>query len=151
MMRKPGVGIGEGAGERGSLLPLIAGLMALVIALVFVVVSATSLAIERHRLHALAEATALFAAESFDPAALRMGSGELVVPLTSAGVRREASRYLSGVDHRHHQLTLAVADTPDARRARVRLTATWRPPVLSAYVPVSLRIDAQARSRVMIR
>jgi hypothetical protein len=125
--------------------------MALVIALVFIVVSAASLSIERHRLHALAEATALFAAESFDPAGLRMGSGELIVPLTSAGVRREAIRYLSYVDHRHHELRLVAADTPDARRARVRLQATWRPPFLSAYVPVSLRIDAQARSRVMIR
>jgi hypothetical protein len=138
-------------GERGSLLPLIAGLMALVIALVFVVVSATSLAIERHRLHALAEATALFASESFDPAALRMGSGELVVPLTSGGVRREAIRYLSSVDHRHLELSLVAADTPDSRRARVWLAATWRPPFVSAYVPVSLRVDAQARSRVMIR
>lgn len=133
-------------------MPLIAGLAALAIALMFVVVSATSLAIERHRLHALAEATALFAAESFDPGDLRMGSGELIVPLTNAGVRREAVRYLSsGGIHRHHDLRLVVADTPDNRRARVRLSAVWRPPLVSAYVPVSVRIDAQSLSRALIR
>ena len=133
-------------------MPLIAGLLALAIALVFVVASATSLAIERHRLHALAEATALFAAESFDPASLRMGSGELIVPLTNDAVRREAVRYLSGgISHRHHELRLVAADTPDNRRARVRLSATWRPPLVSAYIPLSVRLDAQSLSRAIIR
>lgn len=138
--------------QRGSMMPLISGLLALAIALIFVVVSATSLAIERHRLHALAEATALFAAESFDPGDVRMGSGELVVPLTNQGVRREAARYLSGgVIHRHHDLRLVVADTPDNRRARVRLSAVWRPPLVSPYVPLSVRLQAQSLSRVLIR
>jgi hypothetical protein len=138
--------------QRGSMVPLIAGLAGLAIALMFVVVSATSLAIERHRLHALAEATALFAAESFDPGDLRMGSGELIVPLTNEGVRREAMRYLSSAAlHRHHDLRVVLADTPDNRRARVRLSATWRPPLVSAHVPVSVRIDAQSLSRALIR
>lgn len=142
----------EWSSQRGSMMPLIAGLVALAMALMFVVVSATSLAIERHRLHALAEATALFAAESFDPGDLRMGSGELIVPLTNASVRREAVRYLSGgVVHRHHDLRLVVADTPDNRRARVRLSAVWRPPLVSAYVPVSVRLEAQSLSRALIR
>lgn len=145
---------GEGAsrGDRGSTIALIAGLIALVIALVFVVVSATSLGIERHRLHALAEATALFAAESFDPASLRMGPGELVVPLTNESVRREAARYLSrGGAHQHHELRLVLADTPDNRRVRVRLAATWQAPLVSAYVPVRVTLQAQSHSRVMIR
>lgn len=138
--------------DRGSMVPLIAGLAGISIALMFVVVSATSLVIERHRLHALAEATALFAAESFDPGDLRMGSGELIVPLTNDGVRRGAVTYLSGgVVHRHQDLRLITADTPDNRRARVRLSATWRPPLVSAYVPVSVRIDAQSLSRALIR
>jgi hypothetical protein len=138
--------------ERGSMVPLIAGLAGLAVALMFLVVSATSLAIERHRLHALAEATALFAAESFDPGDLRMGSGELIVPLTNERVRRDAVSYLSGgIVHRHHDLRLVVADTPDNRRARVRLSATWRPPLVSAYVPLSVQMEAQSLSRVMIR
>jgi hypothetical protein len=134
------------------MVPLIAGLAGLAVALMFLVVSATSLAIERHRLHALAEATALFAAESFDPGDLRMGSGELIVPLTNERVRRDAVSYLSGgIVHRHHDLRLVVADTPDNRRARVRLSATWRPPLVSAYVPLSVQMEAQSLSRVMIR
>jgi hypothetical protein len=139
-------------GEKGSLVPLIAGLAALVIALVFVVVSATSLLIERHRLHALAEAAALSAAESFDPALLRMGQGELVVPLSSDRVRADAARFLqTSGPHRHENLTLRAANTVDNRRALVVLEATWRPPVVSRFVPVSYRIVAQSRSRVMIR
>jgi len=141
----------RGIGERGSTLPLMAGFTALVVSLVFVVVSATSLVIERHRLHALAEATALFAAESFDPATLRMGNGELVVPLTSQRVRANAMSYLASVPTTHHELRLVAADTPDNRRARVRLSATWRPPIVSAYVPVRVRLDAQSHSRVLIR
>ena len=142
----------EWSPQRGSMMPLIAGLAGLAVALMFVVVSATSLVIERHRLHALAEATALFAAESFDPGDLRMGSGELIVPLTNDRVRREAVKYLSGgVVHRHHDLRLVVADTPDNRRARVRLSATWQPPLVSAYVPVGVRMEAQSLSRALIR
>jgi hypothetical protein len=140
-------------GERGSMTPLIAGLTALVISLVLVVVSATSLLIDRHRLHSLAEATALHASESFDPATLRMGSGELVVPLTSARVRAGAVDYLRAMPPglRLDDLTLVSADTPDGRRARVRLAATWRPPVVSLYVPLSVRLSAEAYSRSIIR
>lgn len=138
--------------QRGSILPLIAGLLALVLAFTFLVVSATSLVISRQRLHALAEATALYASESFDPGDLRMGSGELTVPLTSSGVRRDAASYLAGLaGSEFSDLTLVAADSPDGRRARIWLSATWRPPVLSPFVPVSLRIDAQARSRALIR
>ncbi len=139
-------------GERGSILPLVAGLIALVLAFSFLVVSATSLVMTRQRLHALAEATALFASESFDPGDLRMGSGELVVPLTTSGVRSSAHSYLSGFGRSEFaDLTLVAADSPDGRRARVRLATRWRPPMISPYVPLSLRVEAQARSRALIR
>ena len=134
------------------MLPLIAGLLSLVLAFTFLVASATSLVISRQRLHALAEATALYASESFDPGDLRMGSGELIVPLSSSGVRQAALTYLVGVGGSEFtDLSLLAADTPDGRRARVWLSATWQPPILSPFVPVSLRIDAQARSRALIR
>lgn len=133
--------------------PLFAGLTALVLALVFVVVSATSLLIDRHRLHALAEATALYTSESFDPASLRMGSGELVVPLSSGAVRSAAATYLNNLppDSLLEGLTLISANTPDGRRARVRLGATWRPPMVSAFVPAEVRLVAEAYSRTIIR
>lgn len=139
-------------GEKGSMLPLMAGLVTLCLTLILGISSVTSLALERQRLHALAEGAALYAAESFDPATLRMGSGELVVPLTSSTVRASAIHYLenAGVSH-HESLRLVAADTPDSRRARVVVSATWRPPVVSAYVPLQVRVTARAHSRVLIR
>ena len=139
-------------GQRGSIVPLIAGLAAVVLALVLTVVSAASLLIDRHRLHALAEAAALHASESFDPARLSMGSGELVVPLDSPRVRSHAITYLRSVpDERLAEVVLVAADTPDGRRARVRLSASWSPPIVSAYVPVEVTLVAEAYSRSRIR
>lgn len=139
-------------GQRGSITPLIAGLGAVVLALVLVVVSATSLLIDRHRLHALAEAAALHASESFDPARLTMGPGELVVPLESSRVRHHAVAFLRSVPQPTvDEVVLVVADTPDGRRARVRLAGVWTPPLVSVYVPVRVTIVAEAYSRTRIR
>lgn len=138
--------------QRGSTLPLIAGALALTVALVLGVVSATSLVIERHRLVALAEATALRAAESFDPARLRPGAGELVVPLDNARVNRAAREFLATTpSHAHTDLTMVVADTPDGRAARVILQSTWQAPVWSEFLPVTIPVRAEARSRAVIR
>lgn len=138
--------------QRGSILPLAAGALALALTVVIGVTSVTSLAIERHRLVALAEATALRASESFDPARLRPGSEELVVPLESTRVRQAAQEFLTTLPAvRHEDLRLVLADTPDGRLARVVLQANWRPPVISEWIPVQLTIDAQAQSRAIIR
>ncbi len=138
--------------DRGSTLPLIAGALALAIAVSVAVSSATSLLIERHRLVALAEATALHSANSFDPALLQPGTGELVVVLESSRVRQSASEFLSSLPLvRHEQLRLVTADTPNGRVARVILQSTWRAPGLSQWLPVSMPIRAQAQSRAVIR
>ena len=138
--------------QRGSTLPLIAGALALTVALVVGVVSATSLIIERHRLVALAEATALRAAESFDPARLRRGAEELIAPLDNARVNRAAREFLATTPaHAHTDLRLIRADTPDGRRARVILQSTWQAPVWSQFLPVTIPVRAEASSRAVIR
>ncbi len=138
--------------ERGSILPLVAGAMALAVAVTLGVVSATSLTIERHRLVALAEATALRGAESFDPARLRRSGSEVVAPLESSRVADAALGFLRGVPEiSHHELRLIRADTPDGRRARVVLEATWRAPLWSEFLPLSLPIQAEALSQSVIR
>lgn len=138
--------------ERGSTLPLIAGAIALAIAVSFAVTSATSLIIERHRLVALAEAAALHSANSFDPALLRPGPGELIVPLQSSRVRESVAQFLGSLPEvDHNRLRLVAADTPDGRAARVVLQYTWRAPLLSQWLPVTLPIRAEAQSRAIIR
>jgi len=71
--------------DEGSIVPLVAGLGALCLALVLVVVSATSLYLERKRLFTFADTTALAAAEAFDldaaitgPTLTTEGGGDLV-------------------------------------------------------------------------
>lgn len=138
--------------ERGSILPLVAGAMALALAVTLGVASATSLTIERHRLVALAEATALRGAESFDPARLRRSGNEVVAPLESDRVADAALEFLRGVPEiSHHGLRLVRGDTPDGRRARVVLEATWRAPLWSEFLPLSIPIRAEALSQSVIR
>jgi len=138
--------------NRGSLLPLAAGLLALTVALTLAVVSATSLTITRHRLVALAESTALAAADSFDPALIRRTGTEATAPLSNDGVRQRAADFLSA----HPALpveavVLERADTPDGIQARVVLATTWRAPLWSEFVPLSVPLRAESLSRSVIR
>lgn len=133
------------------MLPLAAGLVALSLTFLYGIASLTTLTIERHRLMALAESTALAASESFDPGDLRMGSGELVVPLTRRGVGERASRYLEEVSAQHTNLQLLAADTPDGRRARIVLRSTWVAPWTTEFIPLQIEVTVEAFSRAVIR
>lgn len=138
--------------QRGSILPLTAGLLALCIALTLAVVSATSLTITRHRLVALAESTALAAADSFDPALIRRTGAEATAQLSDEGVRQRASEFLRAhPDLPVEPVWLERADSPDGLRARVALATTWYPPVGSEFVPLSVRLRAESLSRSVIR
>jgi hypothetical protein len=46
-------------------------------------------------------------------------------------------------------LRLEQATTVDGRSATVTVSAVWRPPVVTAFVPEGLRIDATAVSRTV--
>ena len=134
------------------MLPLVAGALALVLALSVAVTSATSLLIERHRLVALAESAALHAADSFDPAGLRPGPHGLVVPLESGRVRDATGEFLANLPtSTHRDLRVLRADTPDGTHARVTLQSTWDPPLISQWLPVSMPITATAQARSIIR
>lgn len=136
--------------QRGSMLPLVAGLLALTVAALIAISSLTSLTLERHRLVALAEATALRAAESFDPAEARRTGESVRVFLTNAGVRAASIDSLRQQPHRHRDLRLIRADTPDGLRARVVLQSTWMSPMWSEFLPASLTVRAEALSRPII-
>lgn len=137
--------------DRGSILPLIAGLLALSLSAVMAVSSVTSLSLERHRLVALAESTALAAADHFDPSRMTRSGGEAQAPLTSKSVREAAVDYLSSAAIRLDSLRLVSADSPDGRRARIVLAATWTAPLVSEFVSISVPLRAEAWARSVIR
>ena len=112
-----------------------------------IVASATSLYLESKRLFTLADGAALVGAESFALTEVTLGPdgprpllhpGEVqaAVRATSAATRSEASRRSTrgGDDRRRPEREVTVS-------------AVWRPPVVTLFVPEGLRIEATATAR----
>lgn len=138
--------------DRGSIVPLIAGAMALGLGMIFGVTSATSLLIERARLYALADASATAAAESFSPEGVRLTSAGIRAPLSSDGVRRVVRHYLARAGTGSLTgVVIEAATTPDGLVADVTLSSLWSPPVVSEFFPPTLRIAVRATSQVFIQ
>ena len=142
----------QGAGETGSALPLVGGAVLLLLTIIFGVTSATSLLIERQRLYSLADAAAVFAAESFAPADVRLGASGIVAPLTNSGVYQATLLYLQSVGEGNlSEVRLDQAITPDGRRADVTLSSLWSPPIVSDFLPSIVRLSVTAHSQVFIQ
>jgi hypothetical protein len=136
--------------DDGSILPLVCGFGALALAVILVVAAATSLYLERKRLFTLADGAALVGAESFDLADVSVTAHGPRVELEPAEVRAAVREYLDDNPiGRFESLRLEEATTLDGRSARVTVSAIWRPPVVTAFVPEGLRIDATAVSRTV--
>jgi hypothetical protein len=136
--------------DDGSILPLICfyGAMALLVTLL--VASATSLYLERKRLFTLADGAALVGAESFTLNDVRVTDDGVRPRLEPARVRAAVRAYLDGNPiGRWEALALDEATTLDGLSAKVTVSAIWRPPVVTLFVPVSMRIDATAVSRTV--
>lgn len=134
--------------ERGSTLPLIAGLLALVVSVTLGVSALTSLTLERHRLLALAENTALHSADAFSPAALEMTGDGLRAPLRSDEVARRALDFLSRYPQsRHRELRILAADSPDGLRARIVLRSSWVSPLWSDLFTLRIPVTVEVYSR----
>jgi hypothetical protein len=138
--------------ERGSILPLVGGAVALALIMIFGVTSATSLLLERQRLYALADSAAVVAAESFSLQNVRLTGVGVEAPLTSGGVLASVETYLSsaGVGVLE-EVRIERAFTPDARSAEVTLSSRWSPPVISDFFPQQLQLLATARAQAIIR
>jgi hypothetical protein len=138
------------ADDSGSILPLISFYGALALLVTLIVASATSLYLERKRLFTLADGAALVGAESFELDAVTMTPDGPRAELTDAGVRDAVGAYLaSNPIGRFEALSLDDAFTRDGRSAEVTVSAVWRPPVVTVFVPEGLRIDATAVSRTV--
>lgn len=135
------------ADEDGSTLLLTIFYGVLALALVLVVVSATSLYLERKRLFTLADGAALAAAESWRLEDVRIDGDRLTYQLDDARVRAVASGYLGDAAHSLRGLELVRAGSADGRSATVTLRATWHAPIHSEFTPLTVPIEVTADAR----
>lgn len=134
--------------EAGSTLPLTIFFGFLSLVLVLLVVAATSLYLERKRLFTIADGAALVGAEAFTLDEVALTPNGYRQTLTTQEVAAAVGDYLA-VTPTGDLEALAVegASTLDGRSATVSLSAYWRPPVLTLFVPSGLRLDVTAVAR----
>lgn len=131
------------------LLAIFYGFLAL--AVILMVVAATSLYLERKRLFTVADSAALAGAEAFRLDDVPSTGPTLHLALDSADVHAAVTRFLDSSPHASFQdLTLERADSLDGSSATVELAAAWRPPVLSILVPEGIRLHVTAVARSVV-
>lgn len=136
------------AADDGSTIPLTIFYGFLSLALILMVVAATSLYLERKRLFTLADGAALVGAEAFTLDEVTMTPSGYRPTLTSAEVSAAVGGYLgSNPVGDFDSLVVESAGTVDGRNATVSLSAHWSPPVLSLLLPSGLRLEVTAVAR----
>lgn len=133
--------------DRGSILPLVAGYVALALTIVLLVASATSLYLERKRLLSLADSAALVGAEAYDLTDVTATDGIVRVELRGDNVASAVAEYLDAIPDGFDELSVEEATSHDGRSATVMLSAQWHPPVVSLLVPEGLRIEVTSTAR----
>jgi uncharacterized membrane protein len=135
--------------EEGSTLLLTIFYSALCLALILLVVAATSLYLERKRLFTLADGASLVGAEAFtlgDPTASTPHGVRPI--LTTPEVASAVSEYLDGNPADHFTaLHVDRAVSVDGRSATVVLSCYWAPPVLTLFIPKGFRIQVTSIAR----
>lgn len=130
--------------EDGSVLILALGYFVIAVVLVLVCVDATSLYLAQKRLDAAAYAAALAGADGFT---LTVDATGPTARLTDAGVYAQAEELLAATQ----TAELVAASTPDGVSARVTVSTTWHPPVLTLFVPDGWPLQATATSRTALQ
>ncbi|MCU1544144.1 MAG: hypothetical protein JWM50_2009 [Microbacteriaceae bacterium] len=134
--------------DDGSILPLTIFFGLLSLALVLLVVAATSLYLERKRLFTLADGAAIVGAEAFDLDDVTMTAAGVRPELHSTAVAAAVTDYVSAApDRGFESLAVERAVSADGRSATVELSAHWHPPVVSLLVPDGFRIEVTAVAR----
>lgn len=144
LLRGAGGAGDERPDDEGTVLLLTLGYVVLALALVLVCADATSLYLAQKRADAVADAAALAGADGFT---LSLDAGEPAAELTDEGIRAQAADIVAAYD----RVELVAAASPDGVSARVTVTTTWHPPVLTLFVPEGVRLEATATSRNALR
>jgi hypothetical protein len=138
--------------DEGSTLPLIAGFTAVALALTLTIAAAGSLYLERKRALTVADGAALAAAESFPLGEMTLDETGVAPRLEQAPARAAAVDFLArDPDPRTSDLRLVDVSVADGRSATVTLETVWRPPMLTAFLPGGVTIDATATARSVFR
>lgn len=134
--------------DEGSTMLLTIGYGMLALALIVVILAATSMLIERRRLFTLADGAALVAAESF---ALDQLVGDEPTPqLADAAVEEAAAAWLETAPSTLEDVTLVDAVSVDGQTAQVTVAAWWRPPVVTWLLPEGIRLDVTVTARAVL-
>jgi hypothetical protein len=135
--------------EDGSTLLFTIFYSALCLALILLVVAATSLYLERKRLFTLADGASLVGAEAFTLADPTTSTPHGTRPnLTSSEVASAVSDYLVDNPAEHFtDLHVERAVSVDGRSATVQLSCYWAPPVLTLFIPKGFRIQVTSIAR----
>jgi len=131
--------------DEGSILPLLLGYLALAVAVILVCTCATDLYIAQKRLDSLADAAALAGADGF---VLTVEGDGVRAELTDDGVHDQAAAILEAVAS---DARLVSASAPEGVSAQVTVAADWHPPIVSAFVPDGVLLEATAISRTALR
>ena len=135
--------------EEGSTLLLTIFYSALCLALILLVVAATSLYLERKRLFTLADGASLVGAEAFtlsDPTTTTPQGTRPI--LTTPEVASAVSEYLAeNPADSFTALHVERAVSVDGRSATVELSCYWAPPVLTLFLPKGFRIEVTSIAR----
>ncbi|MGO1507220.1 MAG: pilus assembly protein TadG-related protein [Microbacteriaceae bacterium] len=131
--------------DEGSILPLLLGYVVLAIAVIFACTCATDMYIAQKRLDSLADAAALAGADGFT---LVVEDAGVRAELTDDGVRDQAAAVVAAMPS---GAQLVAASAPDGVSAQVTVAADWHPPLVSAFVPAVVPLEATATSRTALR
>ena len=133
--------------DRGSLLPMVAGLVALCGVAVVGIIDSTDLALARTNLQSTADMAALVGAESFNPLRAQFDGSSLTVRLTNRDIRRAVRVFVA---ESSDGIRLVAATTPDRLTARVTVSSVWSPPLGNQFFPMRIRLEATASARANI-
>jgi hypothetical protein len=138
--------------DRGSTIPLVVGLAALALCIVLAVTAATSLYVERKRLFTLADGAALAGAEAYELDDISADGEGVRARLSDPAVSAAVADYVAAAPHPSlDHVRVEQAESPDGESATVTLSAMWRPPVVTLFVPEGIRLEVTSTSRSVFR
>lgn len=128
---------------------LIIGMIAIAMLAISVVLAATAVNVQAHKLLSVADGAVAAAADNFELTA--GGESVATLRLQPSEVRNAAEKYLADINagagfSNLHIISAGVE--PDAVTAHVRLGAVVHPPIIGWVVPrgVSIHVDSYART-----
>lgn len=135
-------------GEEGSIGVLSIGLMLILLLVVAAVAAVSSVYIEQRRLQLVAD-------QCSDAATSRVGGftdgpGPPTILLDSDAAAQACAQVLREVPHGIDGAFIVDAAVEDGNTARIHLSGTAHPPLLTLFIPDGVTVEATSRSRVTV-